>query len=172
MNNAVVIMNDGVYDFYKSDAPGQVIIEGFNPHFASLKHAPYVFIPETVTDFNTGITFNVAAIHGFSEPVVNRAGEVEISADNVRTIVVRDGIERITDFAFCDCKDLMHLYLPSSVIYIPPKSRDMFIGCPCNPVIHCPKGSKVEELAKKYGYEYRYTSQLKTMLHNKDEETR
>ena len=89
-----------------------------------------------------------AQIGGILVDIADRAFQ---NCPYIKTVTVEEGVTSIGDYAFSDCKRLLDVYLPCSVVEFGLNEGALFCAGeyekPCT--IHAPAGSKAEEQAKK-----------------------
>ena len=77
---------------------------------------------------------------------------------SLKEVVITDKVEYIGDYAFRGCTSLERIFIPQSTSL----GENVFLGCP-SVTIFSPKGSKVQAVAKKNGYNYKDCPSAKEM---------
>ena len=104
----------------------------------------------TITGY-TGIDPHIvipSAIDGYT---VTTIAESSFSSENLKSVIITNGITRIDWFAFEGCTSLESVTIPSSVSSI---GYSAFASAPTSLTIYCHSGSFAQNYAKSYGLSY------------------
>ncbi len=104
----------------------------------------------TITGYTGDDTHIVipSAIDGYT---VTKIAEKAFSSDNLKSVIITNGITRIDWFAFEGCTSLDSITIPASVTSI---GYSAFNSAPSSLTIYCHSGSFAQNYAKSYGLSY------------------